>query len=89
LQLHLKAITDLVIDMTILMLIRKGATEQQGTWERMMDTMDEVWAMEEMVTGVHMIMKTHSARKEKQIKMKHLEMKRKNQIFLEGFFFRD
>jgi len=88
LQLHLKAITDLVIDMTILMLIRKGATEQQGTWEHMMD-MDEVWAMEDMVIGVHMIMKTHSARKEKQIKMKHLEMKRKNQIFLEGFFYRD
>jgi len=66
LQLHLKAITDLVIDMTILMLIRKGATEQQGTWEHLMD-MDEVWVLEDMVIGVHMIMKTHSVRKEKQI----------------------
>jgi len=56
LQLHLKAITDLVIDMTILMLIRKGATEQQGTWERMMDTMDEVLAMEDMVKCVSAIL---------------------------------
>ena len=42
--------------MTILMLIRKGATEQQGTWERMMDTMDEVLAMEDMVECVSAIL---------------------------------